>query len=419
MNFEKRKAALSRMICYLKEDRFANQLIDAYMKDTGFLRRDIYAREIEFPLFLLNYISQESQYTRDFGLDFESVRPLGKVLVVLPKNGINLMLTKAVCSSFLAGNETYVKLPNTLVNSAEFYKQFAEDCLPGVTILNMQKRSDVFLKQCIESREMDAIVIYGDDKWIWPYKNDIRRCANKMIFEGPGNDPQVVMGDADIDQAVSDAIAGGLLNGGQSCSAIERFFVHESIADEFTARMADRLSMLKIGHPEDGSSDVGPIFSNNVLNRLVEQVDDAINSGAKVVTGGKAVPAGNTGKYAFQPTLISNCSVNMKIVYQENFGPVFPIISFTSEDDLLRKLDQTDYGLNASAYGSCPERIATYLDKSHRNAYFNSTVTSHCNRESRILDGGFKNSGFIWEWRNEKFVQAEGKRLLLKELSAY
>ena len=84
----------------------------------------------------------------------------------------------------------------------------------------------------------------------------------------------------------------------------------------------------------------------------------------------------------------------------------------------MQKLDKTDYGLNASAYGSCPERVATYLDKTHRNAYFNSTITSYCNRESRILDGGYKNSGFIWEWINEKFVQTEGKRLLLKELSA-
>ena len=139
--------------------------------------------------------------------------------------------------------------------------------------------------------------------------------------------------------------------------------------------------------------------------------------GAELITGGKEVFLAGTGRSAFLPTVILNCQVDMKIVLEENFGPVFPIISFSAEPELLEKLDATTYGLNASIYGSCSEEIADYLDKSHRNVYFNSTVTSGCNRESRILDGGFKNSGLIWEWRDGKFLQTEGRRLLLKELS--
>jgi acyl-CoA reductase-like NAD-dependent aldehyde dehydrogenase len=417
MNFEKRKDTLKKMASYLREERFANKLISAYMKDTGFLRNDIYAREIEFPLFLMDNIGEETEYTRNFGLEFDSIRPLGKVVVILPKNGINLLISKAVCSSFLGGNETYVKLPGKLVNSANLFKQLIEDCLPGVHVVNTEKRADVFLKECIESKEIKGIVIYGDDKWIWSYKNAIRATEKKLIFEGPGNDPQIVMSDADLSLAVCDAVNCGLLNGGQSCSAIERFFVHASILDEFIEKLVDKVSLLKIGRPDDEGSDIGPIYSHNVLARLIEQVNGAVEGGAKVVTGGKAIAVADTGQYAFQPTIIRNCREDMKVVQQENFGPVFPILSFSSEEELLKKLDDTEYGLNASIYGSCSEEIAVYLHKSHRNVYFNSTVTSSCNRESRMLDGGYKNSGFIWEWKNSKFLQAEGRRLLLKELS--
>jgi hypothetical protein len=93
-------------------------------------------------------------------------------------------------------------------------------------------------------------------------------------------------------------------------------------------------------------------------------------------------------------------------------------MSFDSMHDLLLKLDDSNYGLNASVYGSCPPEISAYLDNSHRNIYFNSTVSSACNVHSRILDGGYKNSALIWEWKGSSFLQREGRRLLIKELNA-
>jgi acyl-CoA reductase-like NAD-dependent aldehyde dehydrogenase len=134
--------------------------------------------------------------------------------------------------------------------------------------------------------------------------------------------------------------------------------------------------------------------------------------------GGGPVEIYGTGKYAFLPTIVRDCSKEMKILQEENFGPVFPVLSFSTEADLLSKIDDSDYGLNASFYGSCPPDIKTYLENSHRNVYFNSTVSSPCNLHSRLLDGGYKNSGLVWEWEGKNFLQREGRRLLLKELSA-
>jgi acyl-CoA reductase-like NAD-dependent aldehyde dehydrogenase len=346
------------------------------------------------------------------------MKPIGKVAVLLPGNGINMLVAKAVCSSFLAGNKTLVKLPRKLKHSAACFRQLIASHLPGVEFAPAEQSAEAFLHDCIASADIGAIVIYGDDKWVWSYKNAVRQFNTKLIFEGPGKDPQVVMKDADLELAVTDAVKCGLLNGGQSCSAMERFFVDEEIADEFVERLAGKLSRLKIGSPEDDETDIGPINSSNVIHRMAQQVADAKCQGAKIITGGKPVEAKHTGKFAFLPTIITGCNTTMRVIQEESFGPLFPVISFSSENDLLTKINHSDYGLNASIYGSSSNAFSNYMNNNHRNLYFNSTVTSAENRASRIVDGGFRNSGFIWEWQHNSFVQREGRRMLLKELTA-
>ncbi|GGA81189.1 hypothetical protein GCM10011511_00200 [Puia dinghuensis] len=224
------------------------------------------------------------------------------------------------------------------------------------------------------------------------------------------------MKDADLEKAVADAVTCGMLNGGQSCSAIERYFVHRDIEKEFIGRLVDRLNRLKAGYAEDEETEVGPISSPTVLGRMIEQVQDARQKGATVVCGGMPIEIG-MGKMGFRPTVIQGCTTAMQVIQQETFGPFFPILSFSSEAELISKVDDCAYGLNASIYGETSNWFNKYMDNNHRNLYFNSTVTSPVNRYSRIIDGGFRNSGFVWEWEDSSFIQREGKRLLLKELS--
>ena len=152
------------MSLHLKDPGFSTKLIAAYLKDTGFLRKDIVKRELEAPAFLMENICEESEVRRNYGIDPDTLRPMGKVVVFLPKNGINLIVSKAICSSYLAGNETFGKLPTRLLNSTACFKQLLEDFLPGVKVVGEGKDSANFLKDCIDSSEIDSIVIYGDDK---------------------------------------------------------------------------------------------------------------------------------------------------------------------------------------------------------------------------------------------------------------
>jgi acyl-CoA reductase-like NAD-dependent aldehyde dehydrogenase len=410
---DKREALLS-FAKQLRDKSFQEHLITAYMQDTGFLRKNIIKREIEVPLNLINMMLNYIDVNYD---KLNRATPKGKVAILLPSNGINMMIAKAVCASFLAGNETIVKLPRKLKHSNELFRGLVSSNLYNTYFESDEKSSETFLKEVIASAYVKAIVIYGDDKWIWGYKNLVRRTDTKLIFEGPGKDPMIIMPDANVDLAVNDAISGCLLNGGQSCSALERFFIHTSLVEEFCEKLIGKLTMLTVGHPTNEDADIGPINSNYIIERLNKQIDEAVFLGAKVLLGGKTVEIDGCRGLAYLPTVLANCDTNMKIVKEENFAPVFPIIMFETEEELLCKVDDCNYGLNASAYGSISKKLSSYLLATHRNVYFDSTVTSPCNQALQACDGGFKSSGFIWMWENEKFLQLEGKRNLTEELS--
>src|SRR5580658_9250565 len=154
MNFESRNQALAEMARQLGEDSFSAGLVDAYMKDTHFLKKDIYYREVFSPAKLLRDVGRETVYSKSFNIDFDALRPLGKVAVLLPKNSINLSVCKAVSASFLAGNKTLVRLPGKLTNSLPWFKQLVENHLPGVNFVASDMSSEVFLKECIASRDI-------------------------------------------------------------------------------------------------------------------------------------------------------------------------------------------------------------------------------------------------------------------------
>lgn len=410
-DIERRIRALSRLADQLQEDVFSGKLVNALMKDTGYLKKNICEREIYATASLLDQVGVDNSYTREYNIDWESIRPLGKVAVLFRDGDLHTVLSKAICSSFLAGNQTIIKLPATLKHSAPYLRQLLTNHLPGVELITEAGSDESFLYDCISSSEIKAVVVYADDKWILPFRNFCRRYNTKLIFDGPGKNPFIVLPDADVDRAVDDAVKCGLLNGGQSRFAAERFFIHDTIVNEFVEKLSGKLST------QDDETDPGPVISDHILDRMISQVIDAKHKGGKIVMGGRPVMTGQSGKLSFLPTIITDCTTDMHIVQDENFGPVFPVISFSSEAELLARVDQTRYGLYASIYGTASVSLSGYMDRNHRNVFFNSTIANAENTLSRIVDGGFRNSGFTWEWKGEHFIHREGRRVLVKELS--
>lgn len=415
MNFEERINHLLAFAEAHEDKKFNNDFIQAYLKETAFTYADIEKREIIAPQKLITLFAKaaaENQTTQ-----CQNRSSLGTVAILLPKNGIGLTAAKSLSASFLMGNHTIVKMPGQLTQSGAIYEQFVTSHLPHVSFASGMSSRD-FLIKSLKEPSVKAVVIYGDDSWISQYKTLALNTGTKLIFEGPGKDPQVIYPGADIEKAVTDAVFCGLVNGGQSCSAFERFFVHEQVHDAFAGYLTEILSKIECGHPKDLDVKVGPIKSSRVLMRIIQQVEESLASGSSCLLGGKPKPSGYQDLMYFQPTILTGCHTGMSVMRDETFGPVFPIVPFSDDSEaLMRQLDSTFYGLNASIYGEYPDKVKSHLEATHRNTFTESCFISPENIASKLIDGGFKRSAFIWETSQGRFRTRHGRRQLANELS--
>jgi succinate-semialdehyde dehydrogenase/glutarate-semialdehyde dehydrogenase len=169
----------------------------------------------------------------------------------------------------------------------------------------------------------------------------------RPAMELGGNAPFIVFDDADIDAAIEGAMIAKMRNMGEACTAANRFYVHEKVHDEFAKKLTAKMSGLKMGNGLDDGVNVGPLVNKDGLDKVVELVDDAVKKGAKVLTGGKA--PGGPG-FFYPATVLANVSKDAKMLNEEIFGPVASIQTFKSEDEVVTRANDTEYGLVAYLY---------------------------------------------------------------------
>jgi len=162
-----------------------------------------------------------------------------------------------------------------------------------------------------------------------------------------GNAPFLVLEDADIDAAVSGALLAKMRNGGEACTAANRFYVHEKIAAEFSARLASELAALKVGPGLDDGVDLGPLVNADTRDKVATLVESATGAGAAVLTGGHAP---DRVGYYYEPTVLDNVPAGAGILGEEIFGPVAPIVRFTDEAEAIALANSTEYGLVSYVY---------------------------------------------------------------------
>ncbi len=162
-----------------------------------------------------------------------------------------------------------------------------------------------------------------------------------------GNAPFLIFEDADIDAAIEGAFLAKMRNGGEACTAANRFYVHERVADEFTSRFADRLSKLAVGPGLDDRTDLGPLVNEDTRSKVASLVDSATADGAQAVTGGHAP---DRQGYFYLPTVLRDLPPDAAILGTEIFGPVAPVVRFSDEADAIRWANDTEYGLVSYLY---------------------------------------------------------------------
>jgi succinate-semialdehyde dehydrogenase / glutarate-semialdehyde dehydrogenase len=169
----------------------------------------------------------------------------------------------------------------------------------------------------------------------------------RMSMELGGNAPYLVFGDADLDHAVDQAVIAKMRNIGESCVAANRFHVHESVADEFASRLAERLGGMKVGRGTDDGVEVGPLIDDDQRSKVAELVDDAVGKGAKVLTGGEKV--GDRG-YFYAPTVLAGIPDDATLLREEIFGPVAPVKTFSTDREAIDAANDSEFGLVAYVF---------------------------------------------------------------------
>lgn len=273
-----------------------------------------------------------------------SQRPVGPSFFVTPWNFPFAMATRKIAPALAAGCTVVIKpAALTPLTTIFFTKLLEEAGLPaGVVNVVQTSRSGALSGPIIADPRLRKLSFTGSTE---VGRKLIAQAADGILrvsMELGGNAPFVVFEDADLDKAVDGAMAAKFRNIGQACTAANRFIVHRDVAEEFGRRVAERVQAMKIGRGTEDGVAIGPLIDEDAVAKAGELVGDAVDRGARVLAGGKAVEG--TGTF-YEPTVLTEVVAGSAILREEIFGPVLAIATFADEAEAVRLANDTEYGL--------------------------------------------------------------------------
>jgi succinate-semialdehyde dehydrogenase / glutarate-semialdehyde dehydrogenase len=276
-------------------------------------------------------------------------QPVGPVYAITPWNFPLAMGTRKIGPALAAGCTVVIKpASQTPLTTLALAAILAEAGVPdGVLNVITSSSSGPVSEPIITDPRLRKLTFTGSTAVGQKLIEQSAHQVLRISMELGGNAPFLVFADADLDAAIDGAMLAKMRNIGEACTAANRFIVHESVAEEFAARFATRMSELRIGRGTDDGVQVGPLIDQAAIDKITELVDDAVDSGAEVITGGE--PVGGKGHF-YPPTVLKGVPARCRIVHEEIFGPVAPITSFGSDDEGLALANDTEFGLVAYAY---------------------------------------------------------------------
>jgi acyl-CoA reductase-like NAD-dependent aldehyde dehydrogenase len=322
---------------------------------------------------------------------FFSYEPIGVVGVIAPWNYPWSIPFGEVAIALMAGNGVILKPASlTPLLGDRIQRAFERGGLPEGLVRAVHGGGAVGQAIC-ESEAVGKVFFTGSVE-VGRRVGEI--CAARMkgsVLELGGKDPQIVCADADLANAVSGCVWGGFANAGQTCSGIERTYVVREVADEFLAGVVRETERLTVGDPLAWDTEIGPMVSAEQADLVTDLVDDALASGAERLTGGPRELEGMSGRF-IAPTVLTGVTEEMRIMREEIFGPVVPIIVVDSEAEALERANDSNFGLGASVWTrdrAKGERMARRIESGM--VWINDHSYSH--GACQCSWGGVKDSG--------------------------
>ncbi len=278
-----------------------------------------------------------------------SQRPVGPSFFITPWNFPLAMATRKIAPALAAGCTVVIKPPALTPLTTMLFTTILEEAgLPaGVVNVVNSSSSSALSAPIIADPRLRKLSFTGSTG---VGRKLIAQAAEGVLgvsMELGGNAPFVVFDDADLDKAVEGALQAKFRNIGQACTAANRFIVHESVAEEFARRVGERVAAMRIGRGTEDGVQIGPLIDEDAVAKASELVSDAVERGARLVTGGSAIEG--DGSF-FQPTVITDVVAGSEILREEIFGPVLAIARFRDEDEAVRLANDTEYGLVSYVY---------------------------------------------------------------------
>jgi succinate-semialdehyde dehydrogenase/glutarate-semialdehyde dehydrogenase len=313
--------------------------------------------------------------------------PFGTTAVITPWNFPFGMAVWGIIPNLIVGNTVVYKISEECPLVGKLIEEIMQNhSLPKGVFSEIYGAGDVGEK--LVKSDIDLIWYTGSTKvGQFLYKTAGEKFI-KAILEMGGSNPCIVFDDIDISSAVQPIYDGRFENCGQVCVAIKRLIVHESIFDDVVNRLKKLIETKKVGDPLDEKTDVGSLVASRQLVLLQEQIKEALEKGAEVITGGHT-PKNLEGAY-YQPTLLTNVTKDMRVWNEEVFGPVLPVITFNTEEEAVTLANDTVYGLGSRIFSKD-------IVRAKRVALKIEAGTVEINQGSRWLScnpfGGYKKSG--------------------------
>lgn len=283
-------------------------------------------------------------------------KPLGVAAIISPWNYPLAMANNLLVPALIAGNTVIFKPSEETPLIADKFVSYLNEVLPE-GVLNIVHGDRELGKAIVES-DVQLIAFTGS---LAAGKDIMKRAAGdikRLIMELGGNDPMIVLEDANLEAAARFAVASSFENSGQMCTSTERIYVHESIADTFEKRVSAIASQYTVGPWHQDEVNIGPIINKQQHTKIIQHIADAESKGARVLLGGSSQPE----RY-ITPTVIAGMTPDMIMEQEETFGPVVAISTFSTVEEAIERANDSVYGLGAVVYGkNDAQRVANAME---------------------------------------------------------
>jgi succinate-semialdehyde dehydrogenase/glutarate-semialdehyde dehydrogenase len=356
-SFRERRGVLHRLRRAILEE--AEEIARLVEREQGKPAPEVLASEIVPALEGVKHLAEHAEeLLRDDVLESQTLlvahkdarlvySPIGVVLVITPWNYPFGIPIPNVAAALAAGNTVVLKpAPATTLVGLRIGALARKAGIPD-GVVNVVAADDAVAAALVEDPRVGEIVFTGSVATGKKIMAAAARNLTPMVLELGGKDPAIVCRDADLDRAARGVAWGAFMNAGQTCASVERVYVEREVADAFLARVVEEAKAIRLGDPAGGAADVGPMTLERQRRIVEEHVRDAVARGARVLTGG-ATPDGPG--WFYPPTVLTDVDHTMKVMREETFGPVLPVMAVGSLDEAIRLANDSDYGLTASGW---------------------------------------------------------------------